>query len=280
MKNTSTSANAHTIQSKFKSKQFTQVNWDLLESSLPITDGVFIAYIIGWQDSGKICYETNAVLAKRFKMTVYGIRSLLSRLNKYDFFQSKQTGEKKNRDNFTSTHSITVDVDKLIKWLEQDKLSSDVDTDDSTEDIQEPIQIPANQIEVLKTAEIASLDIDDEDRHEDRFDVYDEELDEVLSDAFTDDSSDDNQKDDKDITNHKEPEFDGVKTVMMMNKDEVMYSVFIERIGYKIEFNELIELVKNQDEEEIVHNTLVEVFEYIVRDESLLKKYNRLMVAA
>lgn len=97
-------------------QNFIQVEHDLLASTkLDSTGKLFIAYILGWQKNDKICRETNNSLAKRMGLKHSGIRSLLKRLNKFDFFQS--TAIDFDSESRTSGHIITVDESLLKSFL-------------------------------------------------------------------------------------------------------------------------------------------------------------------
>lgn len=98
-------------------KNFVKVNYNLLATpKLSSTQKLFIAYIIGWQKNGKICFETNNNLALKFGKKYGGIRSVVSTLNKFDFFKAI----KKDYDERTGTsgHEITVSIDLLEKFLQ------------------------------------------------------------------------------------------------------------------------------------------------------------------
>lgn len=99
---------------------FVQVNYNLLATQkLNSTQKLFVSYIIGWQRTGKICFETNRTLASKFGMKYGGIRSVLTNLNRFDFFKSvSKDYDEKSR---TSGHEITVNVDKLEKFLAGEK---------------------------------------------------------------------------------------------------------------------------------------------------------------
>lgn len=99
---------------------FVQVNYNLLATKkLNSTQKLFVSYIIGWQRTGKVCFETNRTLATKFGKEYGGIRSVLSSLNKFDFFKSvSKDYDEKTR---TSGHEITVNVDKLEKFLDGER---------------------------------------------------------------------------------------------------------------------------------------------------------------
>lgn len=96
-----------------------KINHDLLQTSLSMTEKIFISYILEWQDNNKICNESNAVLAKRFRLTIHGIRFIIKKLNNYDFFQSTYSKSIINGSYF-SKRTITIDMDKLIQYVYDD----------------------------------------------------------------------------------------------------------------------------------------------------------------
>jgi hypothetical protein len=100
-------------------KTFLQVDYDLLSTTkLNSTQKLFVSYIIGWQRNKLKCRETNNTLADKFGMKNSGIRSLLSDLNKFDFFQSVRYDYKES--NRTSGHEISVDESKLKSFLSEE----------------------------------------------------------------------------------------------------------------------------------------------------------------
>lgn len=101
-------------------QKFLQVDYNLLATQkLNSTQKLFVSYIIGWQRTGRICFETNKTLATKFGKKYGGIRSVLTSLNKFEFFKS--ISKDYNEENSTSGHEITVDVDKLEKFLIAEK---------------------------------------------------------------------------------------------------------------------------------------------------------------
>jgi hypothetical protein len=97
-------------------KSFVKVEYNLLATSkLSSTQKLFVSYIIGWQKNKKICFETNKTLASKFGMQYGGIRSVITTLNKFDFFKAI----KKDYDERTGTsgHEITVSIEKLETFL-------------------------------------------------------------------------------------------------------------------------------------------------------------------
>jgi hypothetical protein len=95
---------------------FIKVEYDLMSSTkLHSTQKLFIAYLIGWQRNALTCKETNNTLAEKFGLTYAGIRSLIKKLNKFDFFQAIAFDY--DDSNSTSGHEITVDESKLNEFL-------------------------------------------------------------------------------------------------------------------------------------------------------------------
>ncbi|MBC5837594.1 hypothetical protein [Flavobacterium muglaense] len=97
-------------------KSFVKVDYNLLATTkLSSTQKLFVSYIIGWQKNGKICFETNNTLALKFGMKYGGMRSVITTLNKFDFFKAI----KKDYDERTGTsgHEIRVNIEKLESFL-------------------------------------------------------------------------------------------------------------------------------------------------------------------
>ena len=97
-------------------KSFVKVDYNLLATTkLSSTQKLFVSYIIGWQKNEKICFETNNTLALKFGMKYGGMRSVITTLNKFDFFKAI----KKDYDERTGTsgHEITVNIEKLETFL-------------------------------------------------------------------------------------------------------------------------------------------------------------------
>ena len=118
--------------------KFIQVDYDLLSTTqLHSTQKLLIAYIIGWQRNKKICKEANNTLANKFGMKYSGIRTLISDLNKFDFFQSISIDY--NKSNSTSGHQITVNETKLKSFLALNKESK-------TETIEVPNEVVIENI--------------------------------------------------------------------------------------------------------------------------------------
>lgn len=128
-------------------QNFIQVEYDVLASTeLDSTEKLFIAYILGWQKNGKECRETNKNLAKRMGLTYGGIRSLLNRLNKYDFFQS--TAIDFDSESRTSGHVIKVNEYLLKSFLkETDNNSKLKELNENKPPIVEPTNIKESSLE-------------------------------------------------------------------------------------------------------------------------------------
>lgn len=107
-------------------KNFVKVTYNLLATTkLSSTQKLFLAYIIGWQKNGKICFETNKTLALKFGMKYGGMRSVITTLNKFDFFKAI----KKDYDERTGTsgHEIRVNIEKLETFLGSENSMQNID---------------------------------------------------------------------------------------------------------------------------------------------------------
>lgn len=135
-------------------KKFVKVNYNLLATTkLSSTQKLFVSYILGWQKNGKICFETNNTLALKFGMKYGGMRSVITTLNKFDFFKAI----KKDYDERTGTsgHEIKVNETKLLNFLK-----IELDNSHSTEDKKEEESIsifPEDLVAKLEESEVESL---------------------------------------------------------------------------------------------------------------------------
>jgi len=101
-------------------KTFTKVNDSLRRISVQeinSTQKIFFAYIIGWQEKGKTLTAKNKYIADQLGLTESGIRKVISTSKEFDFFSSKQLGNKKGENGYTSTHEIIIDIDKFNEYL-------------------------------------------------------------------------------------------------------------------------------------------------------------------
>jgi len=136
-------------------KQFIQMPMELASSTkLTSSQKLFISYILGWQQSGKVCYESNDSLASKIGLKKAGIRKILLTLNKYDFFKSTQYGVTPAKGEYTSTHTITIDEDKLDLFLSDDVIEENETPAASIPVIKdEPKETPAIKSEVIELNE-------------------------------------------------------------------------------------------------------------------------------
>ena len=107
---------------KTDNTNFIMVNNDLLANQLlSSTQKLFLSYILGWQRSERTCTMTNRNLASHFGMKPAGIRSMLNKLNKHDFFVTTQYGHTENNSKWTSGHEMLVDEVQLSQFLQATK---------------------------------------------------------------------------------------------------------------------------------------------------------------
>lgn len=123
---------------------FIKVEYELMSSTkLHSTQKLFIAYLIGWQRNALTCKETNNTLAKKFGLTYAGIRSLIKKLNKFDFFQAIALDY--DESNSTSGHEITVDETKLNDFLKGIESAPDIQkVKEDTINTEDEIKVVAN----------------------------------------------------------------------------------------------------------------------------------------
>lgn len=164
---------------KKKQDNFVQITYDLLENKkLSSTQKIFISYIIGWQNNGLVCRETNRNLALIFGKETSGIRSLLKVLNRYEFFKSESINYDENT--FTSGHQIKVDVDKLKIFLNSTAIKEKQDSTSGkpTQEILENSNLEANE-NIIKyndgdTIQLSSMmiDLDFDEQQIEKFKKY------------------------------------------------------------------------------------------------------------
>jgi len=144
-------------------ENFIQVNYSLLSSPiLTSTEKLFIAYIIGWQNNGSVCYQTNKALASVMGLSIDGIRTILKKLNKYDFFSSTQYGNKITNTSYTSTHTIKIDLELLQTFLVAPiEVKPTTKVIPTTKTISTPIKAITTPVEVIPTIEDVVLEEDE-----------------------------------------------------------------------------------------------------------------------
>ncbi|WP_269237343.1 hypothetical protein [Flavobacterium flavigenum] len=142
-------------------QNFVKVNYNLLASpKLNSTQKLFLSYIIGWQNNNKICFETNRNLALRFGKKYGGIRSVIKDLNTFDFFKSKS----KDYDETTRTsgHEITVNIDKLEKFLSTEKPIVEPTSTEEQSNNEDNSNLPeAGKIDECEFEQFPTYDLDD-----------------------------------------------------------------------------------------------------------------------
>jgi len=138
-------------------QKFLQVDYDLLATKkLNSTQKLFISYIIGWQRTGKICFETNRTLATKFGKEYGGIRSVLSSLNKFEFFKS--VSKDYNKKNSTSRHEITVNIDKLDFFLANETSIQNINS--TEQEVNQPITTTADTQNEDSNEEVSDYSIE------------------------------------------------------------------------------------------------------------------------
>jgi hypothetical protein len=147
---------------------FIKVEYDLMSTTkLRSTQKLFIAYVIGWQRNALTCKETNNTLAKKFGLKYSGIRSLIRKLNKFDFFQAIAFDY--DESNSTSGHEITVDETKLNEFLIGIKSSKEnPEVKDSTEiKMKHKIKVTDNNSSMDDVeSDVPNVIDDDEDKYD------------------------------------------------------------------------------------------------------------------
>ena len=97
---------------------FTKIyDFVLSNSKLTSSQKLLISYVLGWQDSGKICFESNKTLAKRFGLNLSTIKKQITQLNKFDFFSSKENSAVNQFGKWSNSKEMKVDINALVSFL-------------------------------------------------------------------------------------------------------------------------------------------------------------------
>lgn len=86
---------------------------------------LIVSYVLRWQSSGRICYETNSSLAKRFGITVASFRKHVTQMNKLDFFLSEETSALNEFGKWSNSKRILVDQEKLKLYTQSSEAALD-----------------------------------------------------------------------------------------------------------------------------------------------------------
>lgn len=101
-----------------KKNTFTKIPDALLATKkLTPSQKLIIAYVLRWQSSGKVCFESNQSLALRFGLSVSSLKKHITQLNKLDFFLSEETSEFNEFGKWTNSKRMTIDETKLNQLL-------------------------------------------------------------------------------------------------------------------------------------------------------------------
>ena len=97
---------------------FTKVPDTVLASNkLNPSQKLVISYVLRWQSSGMVCFESNNSLAKRFGLSLSAIKKQITQLNKLSFFVSKETSHRNENGKWSNSKKMEVDEDKLKAFL-------------------------------------------------------------------------------------------------------------------------------------------------------------------
>lgn len=108
---------------KSKEETFTKVPDTILASDkLTPSQKLVISYVLRWQSSGMVCFESNNSLAKKFGVSLSGIKKQITQLNRLPFFLSKETSKRNENGKWSNSKKMEVDEEKLKEYLKVSEL--------------------------------------------------------------------------------------------------------------------------------------------------------------
>lgn len=102
-----------------KSKEkYTKIPDKILSSTkLTPSQKLIISYVLRWQSSGKICFESNKTLSIRFGVSVSAIKKQITQLNKLPFFLSEEVSDFNEFGKWSNSKQMVVDPKNLDQFL-------------------------------------------------------------------------------------------------------------------------------------------------------------------
>lgn len=81
-------------------------------------DKIIISEIISWQQENKKCFVGNQALSEKYGITKDVIKHSIKKLNKFNWFESKETSSYNENGIWVNSKLMTIDLDLFLKWLE------------------------------------------------------------------------------------------------------------------------------------------------------------------
>jgi hypothetical protein len=167
MKTTTTTTQNTIATSVAIEETFTMIDSNLLAASIQqITaqQKLLISWILRWQKNDKECFASNQKIAETFGMSKEGIKSLLKSCS-YSF-PTFFSCTPDTRDNGVPFHTITIDVEELMKFLIDEKPVNKIKRRNkpSTEkEYTEATSVASNKaLESTITTQVITEDLEDE----------------------------------------------------------------------------------------------------------------------
>lgn len=99
-------------------EKYTKIPDKILSSTeLTPSQKLIISYVLRWQSSGKICFESNKTLSIRFGVSISAIKKQITQLNKLPFFISEESSDFNEFGKWSNSKRMMVDPKKLDQFL-------------------------------------------------------------------------------------------------------------------------------------------------------------------
>ena len=97
-------------------------NYSLITASTKLTalEKLLIARVLNWQQSDKICSQSNNALAQELGESLSTLKRTITKLNKTSFFVSKETSHFNEFGTWSNSKEIVIDEVKLFEYVSTD----------------------------------------------------------------------------------------------------------------------------------------------------------------
>lgn len=107
-------------------KTFTQISDSLISSQeLTANQKLIISYILRWQMAKKKCTRGNRSLARFLGISEKCLKDNITKLNKFDFFSSRETSHRNEFDQWINSKMMEVDEELLNLFLNKPSMRDD-----------------------------------------------------------------------------------------------------------------------------------------------------------
>lgn len=94
-----------------------KINW---------TDKIIITEILNWENDNKECFISNQALAEKYGVTVKVIKLSITKLNKFQWFVSKENSHHNDNGTWINSKRMTIDLVLFLAWLNETEIETKV----------------------------------------------------------------------------------------------------------------------------------------------------------